>query len=408
MFPNSALNRRVSPVGPHMLPATLPPPTLPGLVAGDPAEAVVAEDEVQDVVVLRTADVRAVGGRCQDHGGHPPAGRDERGHAHHGDLPHPPPPSGRRREQVDDGHHREDQEGLHHLGDEAESHQRTGEDEPLRLRPLEAARGGVEGAREQQGEHGVGIVVAEHERRHRRERDHGAPEDRSLRAEPAPDGQVDKADGCHALERLRRQHAPRVEPEDAGRDLHRPEEGRRLVDGDEIGRVGGPEEERLPALGARLHGRGVEGVAPPARPEVPQVEDGGGGEQREECGPHPGRVALLAPHEASHAPGPRAGRPVAESRARALVRAGVEVHGPVEHPDGGIGGGREVRHGDISKGAAPGRAEGRKIQARSTANRNTAAARLATVIATSSGSRAPGATVWATTRPSVVKTRLTA
>ena len=29
MFPNSALKRRVSPVGPHMLPATLPPPTLP-------------------------------------------------------------------------------------------------------------------------------------------------------------------------------------------------------------------------------------------------------------------------------------------------------------------------------------------------------------------------------------------
>ena len=29
MFPNSALKRRVKPVGPHMLPATRPPPTLP-------------------------------------------------------------------------------------------------------------------------------------------------------------------------------------------------------------------------------------------------------------------------------------------------------------------------------------------------------------------------------------------
>ena len=29
MFPNSVLKSRVIPVGPHMLPATLPPPTLP-------------------------------------------------------------------------------------------------------------------------------------------------------------------------------------------------------------------------------------------------------------------------------------------------------------------------------------------------------------------------------------------
>ena len=108
-------------------------------------------------------------------------------------------------------------------------------------------------------------------------------------------------------------------------------------------------------------------------------------------------------------PRPRAGRPVAGGRSgRDGVSAGVEVHRPVEHPDGGIGGGREVRHRDISMGSAPGRAQGRKIQARSTANRKTAAARLATVIATSSGSRAPGATHWATTRPNVVKARLTA
>ncbi len=29
VLPNSVLNRRVTPVGPHMLPATRPPPTLP-------------------------------------------------------------------------------------------------------------------------------------------------------------------------------------------------------------------------------------------------------------------------------------------------------------------------------------------------------------------------------------------
>ena len=291
------------------------------------------------------------------------------GHAHQEDLPHPPPPSGRRREQVDDGHHREDQEGLHHLGDEAESDQRTGEDEPLRLRPLQAAHGGVEGAREQHGEHGVGIVVAEHERRHRRERDHGAPEDRSLRAEPAPDGQVDQADGRHALEGLRRQHAPRVEPEDAGRDLHRPQEGRRLVDGDEVGRVRGPEEERLPALGARLHGRGVEGVAPPARPEVPQVEDGGGGEQREERGPHPGRVALLAPHEASHAPA---------AAGRAASRRGAVL--------------------------APSCAPGSKSTGRSSTPTGASGAGVRSVIATSPWGRRPGGRRGGRSRPAARRT----
>ena len=73
----------------------------------------------------------------------------------------------RRREQVDDGHDRKDQEGLHHLGDEAEAHQRPGQDEPLGLRPLQAAHGGVQGAREQQGQHRVGVVVTEHQGGHR-------------------------------------------------------------------------------------------------------------------------------------------------------------------------------------------------------------------------------------------------
>ena len=87
---------------------------------------------------------------------------------------------------------------------------------------------------------------------------------------------------------------------------------------------------------------------------------------------------------------------------------GVDGRGQVKHPDGGAGGGREVRHRDSSRGWAPERAQGRKIQARSTANRKTAAARFARVIATSSGSRAPGTTSCATRRPSVVNAKLTA
>ena len=43
----------------------------------------------------------------------------------------------------------------------------------------------------------------------------------------------------------------RVEAEEPGRELHDPQRRRRLVDGDEVGRVGGAEEEGLPALACR-------------------------------------------------------------------------------------------------------------------------------------------------------------
>ena len=62
---------------------------------------------------------------------------------------------------------------------------------------------------------------------------------------------VEDAHGGHALEGLGNEHAPRVEAEDAGRQLHHPQRRRRLVDGDEVGRVERAEEERLPALRAR-------------------------------------------------------------------------------------------------------------------------------------------------------------
>ena len=65
--PISEPKSRVMPVEPHMLPPAPPPAPVPvpktaaddaaALVAGDPAEAVVAEDQVQDAVVLRAADV---------------------------------------------------------------------------------------------------------------------------------------------------------------------------------------------------------------------------------------------------------------------------------------------------------------------------------------------------------------
>ena len=51
------------------------------LVAAEAADAVVAEDQVEDVVVGRAPDVRPGGRRGQLHDGHPPAGRHHEGDA---------------------------------------------------------------------------------------------------------------------------------------------------------------------------------------------------------------------------------------------------------------------------------------------------------------------------------------
>ena len=55
-------------------------------------------------------------------------------------------------------------------------------------------------------------------------------------AEPALDRQVQHADGRHAHQRLGHEQAPGVEPEQPHRQAHHPQRGRRLVDGDEVGR----------------------------------------------------------------------------------------------------------------------------------------------------------------------------
>ena len=73
-------------------------------------------------------------------------------------------------------------------------------------------------------------------------------------------------------------------------DLHWPERCRRLVDGDEVRRVSGPEEERLPASGTGLHGCGVVVVRPAGRAETPEVQHRGQREQRDDGRAYPGGV----------------------------------------------------------------------------------------------------------------------
>ena len=73
-----------------------------GLVAGQPAEAVVAEDQVEDAVVLRAADVGPRRRRHQLDDRHPPAGGHEQRHAGEHELPEPAAELGRAGDQVDE------------------------------------------------------------------------------------------------------------------------------------------------------------------------------------------------------------------------------------------------------------------------------------------------------------------
>ena len=255
-----------------------------GLVAGQAAEAVVAEGELEDRVVLRAADVGPARGRPQRHDRDPPAGGDDhraerdqqvtdpREHLRlPGDQVRPAPNAGSTRKTCSILVRKPRPTRA-----PASAIQRTG----WRTAVLDRAQHGVRRADQQQHEQRVGVVEAEHQHRHRRQRQHGAGEQAGPgRARRTPDRRGQQPDREDALERLRHQDRPRGQAEDLHRQRHRPQRERRLVDGDRVGGVGGAEEERLPRLGPGLRGRGVEAVGPAGGRQPPQVEDGGGDQQ---------------------------------------------------------------------------------------------------------------------------------
>ena len=167
------------------------------------------------------------------------------------------------------------------------------------LSTLDRPHGGVGGGDQQQHEQRVGVVVAEHQNGHGREGQPGAGQQCRPGREPAPHGQVEQPDRGHAFQRLGHEDAPHVDAEEPGRQVHHPEGGWRLVDGDEVGRVERPEEERLPALAPGLHGGGVERVRPPGRAEAPEIEHRSADQQAEQGRSGPRRVGRAAPEEPS-------------------------------------------------------------------------------------------------------------
>ena len=70
------------------------------------------------------------------------------------------------------------------------------------------------GAHQQEHEHRVGVVEAEHQRRHRGQRQDGTGDEAGRGAEPAPHRRVQDADRGHAEQRLRHQDRPGAQPEE--------------------------------------------------------------------------------------------------------------------------------------------------------------------------------------------------
>ena len=185
-----------------------------GLVAGDAAEAVVTEDQVEDAVVLRAADVGTTRRRPERDDGDPPAGGRDQRHPGRDELRGPVAKGRGRRDQVDERESRHHEQRLQHLRQESQPDEHADEQEPARPSLLERACQCVGGADEQQRQQRVGVVEAEHEHRHRRQREHGTRDQSRGRPETAAHGCVEQRDGGNALECLRDEDAPRVDAEE--------------------------------------------------------------------------------------------------------------------------------------------------------------------------------------------------
>ena len=152
------------------------------LFAGDPAQAVVAEGELEDAIGLRAAYVWPRRCRHELDDRHPPSSADEHGESGDEQLPDPSPQSRRRGDQIRERERGHDEQRLQHLCQESEAHQQADQRQPPSARGFDGAYAGVPGEHEQQHEQRVGIVEAKHEHGHWRQRHDRAGE--QARAEP--------------------------------------------------------------------------------------------------------------------------------------------------------------------------------------------------------------------------------
>ncbi len=253
------------------------------LRTGQPPQAVVAENELQHAVGLRPADEGPVVGGPQLDDEHPPARAHHQRDRREREVAQPPSPSDRRADEPHERQRGQHEERLQHLGEEPEPDQGGGQQQPARSALLDGAQSRVPRGHQQQGEQRVRVVEPEDQHGDRGHGERRAREQRRTRREPGSQSACERAAAHrrvkqphrrHAHQRLRREHAPRGEPEEPHGEAVDPQRRGCLVDGDPVGRVGRTEEPGLHAHARGLRGGGVEGVGPAGRGQVPQVQPG--------------------------------------------------------------------------------------------------------------------------------------
>ena len=144
-------------------------------------------------------------------------------------------------------------------------------------RTVQYARG-----RHEQHHDGVGVVVSEHQRHHRGQREQRTGEQARIGPCDTTNRAVEQRHRCHGHQRFRHEHAGTAEAEDLTRQPHYPLRHRWLVDGDEVVGIHRSEKQRLPVLRARLCSARIELVAHAVDSDVPQVGDRCGDQQNTE------------------------------------------------------------------------------------------------------------------------------
>ena len=103
-----------------------------GLVAVDPAEAVVAEGELEERIRLRATDIGALVGGDELNDRDPPAGGGDEGETSDDGVPEPPEERQVGRDEVGQREAGHDEQHLESLGEEADAEEDTDEGKPPR------------------------------------------------------------------------------------------------------------------------------------------------------------------------------------------------------------------------------------------------------------------------------------
>ncbi len=246
-------------------------------------EAVVFEDQRQDLVVTRARHPRAVGRRSQFDERRPRSADEHHRRTAREKLAQGVKPSACARGDPQPGRcdPRHDRQGNAHLRLKAQPDGYACEHEPARAPVLKTPYREPHRRHAAEHEQRIGVVVPRDPDGDRRRRERQACHEPAHPAKAAADEVIHERHARDAHQSLRHEHAQLVIAEDPYRQRLHPQRERRLVDRHHAALVKRREQEVVPARAHRAYGRAVVVVGPSVPRQRPQVQHAG---QREKCG----------------------------------------------------------------------------------------------------------------------------